>query len=120
MAYIDYLRFEGPLLPEPTSYDVTLTDKESDSSGETEAGTIQRDIVRVGVVTIAVSFSVSAKWLKELTAYSKQPSIMVEYFDMEELAPKSTQMYITGYKVKLSHDTSNLGLWTVSFQLNEF
>ena len=120
MAHIQYLKFENTTLPLPDSYDLDLTDVEADSGGETEAGTTQRDVVRTGVVTIAVSFSVSSVWLKRLTFYSKQAKITVQYFDTEDLALKETEMYITGYKVKLYKDTSYKGLWTVSFTLNEF
>ena len=120
MAYIQYLKFDGMALPLPDSYDLDLTDVEADTGGETEAGTTQRDVVRAGVVTIGVSFSVSAAWLKRLTAYSKKAKITVQYFDTEELALKETEMYITGYKAKLYKDTSYKGLWTVSFTLNEF
>ena len=120
MAFIQYLKFNGTPLPLPDSYDLDLTDVEADSGGETEAGTVQRDVVRAGVVTIGVSFSVSAAWLKRLTAYSKQPKIAVQYFDTEDLALKETEMYITGYKAKLYKDTSYKGLWSVSFTLNEF
>ena len=56
---IQYLIFDGENLPLPDSYEVNLEDKEADSGGETEAGTIQRDVVRAGVVTIAVTFSLS-------------------------------------------------------------
>ena len=137
MAFIQYLKFDNTALPLPDSYDLDLTDVEADSGGETEAGTVQRDVVRTGVVTIGVSFSVSPAWLKRLTAYgvsfsvspawlkrltaySKQPKIRVQYFDTEDLALKETEMYITGYKAKLYKDTSYKGLWTVSFTLNEF
>ncbi len=120
MAYVQYLKFDGTVLPLPTSYDLDLTDVEADSGGETEAGTTQRDVVRAGVVTIGVSFSVSAQWLKRLTAYSKKAKIAVQYFDTEDLALKEAEMYITGYKAKLYKDTSYKGLWTVSFTLNEF
>lgn len=120
MAYIQYLKFNGTALPLPDSYDMDLTDVEADSGGETEAGTVQRDVVRMGVVSISVSFSVSSSWLKRLTAYSKLPKLTVQYFDTEELALKETEMYITGFKAKLYKDTSYKGLWTVSFMLNEF
>lgn len=120
MAFVQYLKLDGTALPLPDSYDLDLTDVEADSSGETEAGTTQRDVVRTGVVTIGVSFSVSAAWLKRLTAYSKQAKITVEYFDTEDLELKKTEMYITGYKAKLYKDTSYKSLWTVSFTLNEF
>lgn len=120
MAYIQYLKFNGTSLPLPDSYDMDLTDVEADSGGETEAGTVQRDVVRAGVVSISVSFSVSPSWLRRLTAYSKQSKIAVEYFDTEDLSLKETEMYITGFKAKLYKDTSYKGLWTVSFTLNEF
>lgn len=116
MAHIQYLKFDDLNLPLPNSYDVDLSSVEADSSGETEAGTTQRDVIRAGVVSI----SVSPKWLKILTAYSKKPKIAVEYFDTEDLELKKTEMYIDGYKAKLEKDTSYKGLWSVSFTLNEF
>lgn len=111
MAFMQYLTFNGTDLPLPDSYDIDLSDVEADSSGETEAGTTQRDVVRNGVVKIGVSFSVSPAWLKKLT---------VQYFDTENLSQKETEMYISGFKAKLKKDTSYKGLWTVSFTLNEF
>ena len=63
MAYLQYLVFNQKKLPLPDSYDLDLSDVEADSGGETEAGTTQRDVVRTGVVTISVSFSVSKIWL---------------------------------------------------------
>lgn len=120
MAFIQYLKFDAMNLPLPDSYDVSLSDVEADSSGETEAGTTQRDVVRSGIATISVSFSVSPKWLKILSSYAKKNKILVEYFDTDELQLKETEMYISGYKAKLEKDTSYKGLWTVSFTLNEF
>ena len=96
MAFFQYLVFDGENLPLPDSYEVELEDVEADSGGETEAGTTQRDVVRHGVVSIPVSFSVTAKWLKKLA-----------------------EMYVTGYKAELRKDTSYKGLWTVSFTLKE-
>lgn len=120
MAFIQYLKFNGTALPLPTSYDCELSAVEADTTGETEAGTTQRDVIRQGVVLISATFSVSPTWLKKLTAYSKQDRLTVQYFDTEDLALKETEMYITGYKAKLYKDTSYKGLWTVSFTLNEF
>ena len=120
MAFMQYLTFNGTDLPLPDSYDIDLSDVEADSSGETEAGTTQRDVVRYGVVKIGVSFSVSPAWLKKLTAYSKLSKLTVQYFDTENLSQKETEMYISGFKTKLKKDTSYKGLWTVSFTLNEF
>lgn len=104
----------------PDSYDVSLEDVEADSSGETEAGTTQRDVVRLGVHTISVSFSVTPRWLSKLSAYKQRPKISVQFFDTETLDMKMAEMYITGFQAKLEKDTSYKGLWSVSFTLNEF
>lgn len=45
------------------------------SSWETEAGTTQRDVVKIGVVSISVSFSVIPAWLKLLMEYKNQRKI---------------------------------------------
>lgn len=55
MAFIQYLKFDEQDLPLPDSYDLDISDVEADSSGETEAGTTQRDVVRTGVISIAMT-----------------------------------------------------------------
>ena len=120
MAFYNYLALDGEVLPHPDSYDVTMEDVEADSSGETEAGTKQRDVVRSGIHTIAVSFSVTAVWLKKLTAYKQKPKLSVRFFDPATADLTEAEMYIEGFKVALKKDTSYGGLWTVSFDLKEF
>jgi len=120
MAFIQYLKFNNEALPLPDSYSVEMSDVEADSGGETEAGTKQRDIVRMGVVEIPVDFSVSPAWLKKLTEYKQMSSISVRFFNPETLSYKTTQMYIDEFKTKLVKDTSYQGLWSVGFTLKEF
>ena len=120
MAFVQYLVFDGVLLPLPDSYEVQMVDVEADSGGETEAGTTQRDVVRLGVVSIAVAFSVSPKWLKVLTGFKQREKISVGYFDTELLEMKEAEMFVEGYKAVLVKDTSFKGLWKVSFTLREF
>lgn len=120
MAFIQYLVFDGTALPFPDSYEVQMSDVEADSGGETEAGTKQRDVVRLGVVSIPAAFSVSPKWLKLLTGFKQKEKITVDYFDTETLGMKRAEMYIDGYKASLVKDTSYKGLWKVSFTLKEF
>ena len=120
MAYIQYLTIDGVPLPLPDSYEVQMADVEADSGGETEAGTTQRDVVRMGVVSIPAAFSVSPKWLKLLTGFKQREKIVVEYFDTETLETKRTEMFVEGYKAVLVKDTSYKGLWKVSFTLKEF
>ena len=119
MAFNNYLTINGETLPHPDSYDISMEDVEAESSGETEAGTMQRDVVRSGVHTIAVTFSVTAAWLKKLTAYKKQPKLTVRFFDPEVAEVSEAEMYIEGFKVALKKDTSYGGLWSVSFDLKE-
>ena len=120
MAFTEYLKINGELLPFPDSYDLTLSSVESDSGGETEAGTRQRDVVRQGVVDISVSFTVTAVWLKKMTFWSKQNKLTVQYFDTDSLSLKETEMYIDEFRAKLEQDTSYKGLWTVDFTLKEY
>ena len=119
MAFIQYLNFDGENLPLPDSYEVELKDVEADSGGETEAGTTQRDVVRMGVVSISAAFSVSPKWLKLLTGFKQKEKLAVDYFDTETLETRQTEMFISGYKAGLVKDTSYKGLWKVSFTLKE-
>ena len=101
MAFIQYLKFDGRNLSLSDSYSIDLSDVVADSGGETEAGTTQRDVGRRGVVSISVSFSVSAKWLSFFSAYAKKDKNSVQYFDTEELALKESEMYISSYKANL-------------------
>lgn len=120
LAKNQYLVFDGENIPKPVSYSVELEDVLADSSGTTEAGTTQRDVVREGVVSIKVSFQVSKKWLMKLAAYKKKPSIQVTYLDEETNGTRTTAMYIDGYSSSLAADTSYGSLWKVSFTLKEF
>ena len=120
MAFIQYLTLDGVPLPLPDSYGVQMSDVEADSGGETEAGTTQRDVVRMGVVSISAAFSVSPKWLKILTEFKQKEKLAVDYFDTETLAVKNAEMFIDGYKAGLVKDTSYKGLWKVTFTLKEF
>ena len=120
MAFIQYLALDGVPLPLPDSYEVQMADVEADSGGETEAGTTQRDVVRMGVVSIPAAFSVSPKWLKILTGFKQKEKLVVDYFDTETLEIKRAEMFMEGYKAALVKDTSYKGLWKVSFTLREF
>ena len=120
MAFYTYVKIEDTVLPLPDSFDLSYSNVEADSSGETEAGTVQRDIVRSGVVSIDVVYSISKKYLPVLSSYSKTPKLTVSYFDPELMELRETSMYMDSYKVKLVKDTSYQSLWEVSFTLKEY
>ena len=120
MKYQSYLIIEGVDLPLPNSYDLEFRDIEADTEGETEAGTIQRDIVRNKIASISVSFSCSPKLVKTLSSLANKSNLKVKFLDTETLELKETQMYIDKFQVKLIKDTSYKGLWEVSFSLEEY
>jgi hypothetical protein len=120
MKYQSYLIIEGVYLPLPNSYDLEFRDIEADTEGETEAGTIQRDIVRNKIASISVSFSCSPKLVKTLSNFANKSNLKVKFLDTETLELKETQMYIDKFQVKLIKDTSYKGLWEVSFSLEEY
>lgn len=120
MSYQTYLIVNGESLPLPTAYALDYRDIEADSGGETEAGTIQRDVVRHGVVTLQVAFNCSPTWVKRLSALVQMPMLQVKYLDTRDLQLKTTTMYIDNFSVQLVKDTSYQGLWEVSFSLHEY
>lgn len=120
MAFNQYLTFDGTDIPMPDTYEVSMDDVEAGSSGTTEAGTTQRDVVRFSVHAISASFSVTSKWLVKLTAYKNQAKVTVDFFDPETAGTTTAEMYITDFKAKRKADTPRKGAWTVSFTLKEF
>ncbi|EKB53577.1 hypothetical protein [Falseniella ignava] len=120
MSHQVYLIINSITLPLPTSYVLEYRDIEAETGGETEAGTIQRDIVRHGVVSIGVTFNCSPQWVKTFSGLKQNSMLQVRYLDTESLELKTSNMYIEGFSVKLIKDTSYKGLWEVSFTLSEY
>ncbi|MGF3065768.1 hypothetical protein [Facklamia sp. P12950] len=120
MKHQIYLIIEDIELPLPDSYSLDYRDIEADTGGETEAGTIQRDIVRNKVASISVEFTSSPRLVKVLTGLKNKSNLKVKYLDTETLELKNTEMYIDKFSVKLVKDTSYKGLWEVSFSLEEY
>lgn len=120
MSHQNYLVINGQNLPLPTVYSIGYRDIEADSGGETEAGTIQRDVLRLGVVTIQVSFNCSPTWVKRLSVLTQVPMLQVKYLDTRDLQFKTTTMYLDNFSVQLIKVTSYQGLWEVSFSLHEY
>ena len=120
MTFLTYLKINGTALPvQKDDYSVDYSDVVADSGGVTEAGTTIRDVIREGVPSISVTIPVSAAWLKRLRKMKKEPYLNVEWLDPETGALSSGVMYMDGFKVSLKHDTSEGGLWSVSFSLED-
>lgn len=120
MKHQTYLKINNTELPLPNAYALTYRDIEADTGGETEVGTIQRDVIRHKIASLSVDFTCSPRLVKKLTALTKSASLQVEFLDTESLSLVKTQMYIDSFAVKLLKDTSYQGLWEVSFSLEEY
>ena len=120
MSHWQYLVFDGEPVPRPVTYEIRLTDVEADSGGMTEAGTLQRDVVREGVVVIDAVFHVTRKWLEKLSIYKKKEKMDVGYLDPATMGFRYTEMYVDDFRVRLVRDTRYGGLWEVRFSLREF
>ena len=120
MTFQTYLKINGTALPvQKDDYSVDYSDVVADSGGVTEAGTTIRDVIREGVPSISVTIPVSVAWLKRLRKLKKQPYLNVEWRDPETGELSAGIMYMDGFKVSLKHDTSEGGLWSVSFSLED-
>ena len=120
-----YLQVDDVVLPvEPKrGYTVNLSDSELVS--ETEAGTHRRTVYRNGVPSIAVKFWCDLEMLQQMRTLKNKTSVLVKYFDPLEYPDAdgnrlvNNLMYITDYKEDMLADTDELGIWSVSFDLED-
>lgn len=90
----------------------------------TEAGTDQISVTRYDKLSISCSFQCSSVWAKKFKEYSKQGEIAVSIYDLIAEEYKTRTMRIRNFKASLvanSRSTPNtVGLWDISFSLEEF
>lgn len=100
------------------SYSLSILNKESES--ETEAGTIVRDIKRLGVPQISVSQTVTQAWYQTLyNYYVTGAAVTITYFSPATLAQATFSGYIKDLKFNLINDTSTTD-WDVSFEVKSY
>lgn len=115
-----YLKIEDNVLPvEPgKGYSISLSDY--DRTSQTEAGTTVREVTRIDIPSISVSFDCDKEMLKEMRSYKSKSSVTVKYFDPFETDElKEDLMYITNYKEQMLADTKDGGFWKISFDLED-
>ncbi len=77
-----YLSVNDVVLPvKRDDYTVSYKDVISDDGGTTEAGTTIRSVIREGVPSISVSFTVREPMLITLRALKSQSSVSVVFYD---------------------------------------
>ena len=95
-----------------------------ESTNQTEAGTDQVIVVRFDKLTVSCSFQCSSRWAAKFAAFRDQPSISVNLYDLKTESYKKRTMRIRKFKSskeknsEKTHGTN--GLYTVSFELEEF
>lgn len=115
-----YLKINGNVLPVESEKGYTLSLQDSDSTNQTEGGTTVRDIVRMNIPSISVSFDCDKEMLLEMRSYKTEPSLDVEYFDpVESNELQKDSMYVTSYSEKMLADTEDGGIWRVTFNLED-
>jgi hypothetical protein len=115
-----YLKIGENVLPVEPEKGYTLSLQDSDSTNKTEGGTTVRDIVRMNIPFISVSFDCDKEMLLEMRSYKAEPSLDVEYFDPAESNElQKDSMYVTNYSEKMLADTEDGGIWRVTFDLED-
>ena len=115
-----YLKIGENVLPVEPEKGYTLSLQDSDSINQTEGGTTVRDIVRMNIPSISVSFDCDKEMLLEMRSYKVEPSLDVEYFDpVESNELQKDSMYVTNYSEKMLADTEDGGIWRVTFNLED-
>lgn len=101
------------------SYAMSIEDKFSDSSGETEAGTQQYDCVRKNVHMLSLSYTVTDQWLARLSAFRSKDTLSVSFYD--ELTRKQKDLIMKMKNFRYDHDSKSRkrNAWSVSFDLEE-
>lgn len=115
-----YIKINNETIPTPDEIDFEFRDIEGSSSGVTEAGITHRDIVRESVISISLKMTLTSQYLLKLSKMLKQNTIPVKYFDPYSLEEKEINTYCTNFKVSLLNKNGNLGIWGVSFKLEEY
>lgn len=100
------------------SYSLTFQNKES--KNETEAGTVIRDIKRMGVPHLSISQTVNNTWYQKLFQYSiSGAALTVSYYDPNTLTEKTFSGFIENLSYNLAIDRSKT-YWKVSFEVTAY
>lgn len=116
---MSYLTINHQVLPLPDQYRISLTDIESKSSGQTEGGTYQRDVIRLGRVTIDVTFTLTREMHKKLSVLLNRTKLQCQYLDPKNDTLTETEMMASDYEATMIKNRQGQGLWQVSFKLTE-
>lgn len=119
MLYIDGIR-----MPNPTKYEVQLSDLDSSETTRNEQGVLLRNRVRQGVSKIALSWTAKTAVVKTVLAAIQPAQVEVKFFHPEVGEYKTATMYASDRSCPLRLYTDDMSpsdaLWDLSFNLIEF
>lgn len=113
---------DGVALKEPSSYDVTYSDLDSDNSFTSETGILNRDMIRPNQHTIPASWSrlTNAELKAILHAVSGKSEFQLTYFDFYDMNYKTGRFYASDRKCKGKLVRKKGGCFSLSFDFIEF
>lgn len=82
-------------------------------TGQTEAGTNRRDLIRAGILGLSVKLTADSTTKVLLEGYNEETSLTVKYYDESTQTLVSWDAYMDG----LSSDLITDGEWDCSFNL---
>ncbi len=121
MTGFTFLKISGEEIPvKRDDYSLEYADVEASSTGKTEAGTNHVDLIREGVPEVAVTLTVTRKWLQKLRTFKRAGVLDCEYYDAGtgSLIPWKARM--ADFSVKVDDSSKADGaVWDVSFRLED-
>ena len=116
------LTVDGVELKEPSVYDITYKDLDSDNSYTSETGILNRDMIRSNQHTISVSWTrLDVNEMKTiLHAVSNKSEFQLTYFDYYDMDFKTGKFYAADRKGTGKLVRKIGGYFALSFDLIEF
>lgn len=115
-----YLKIDNDVLPVEPNKGYSLSLSDYDNVNKTEAGTSIREVTRVDIPSISVSFDCDAEMLRDMRKYKSKASVSVEYYDPSKSGDlNKDEMFVTGYSEQMLADTDDGGIWRVKFNLED-
>lgn len=116
------LTVDGVALKDPSDYDITYKDLDSENSFTSETGILNRDMIRSNQHTLSLGWDrLTADELKTiLQAVSGKSEFMLTYFDFYAMEYKTGRFYANDRKGTGKKVRKVKGLFSVSFNITEF
>ena len=108
-------------LPNPTDYKVMRADIDSENTGRTESGVLQRDRIRSGVYKVETTFRVTRTDLKTITDAIAPVSFSCTFFDPTTSSSPTKTMYAGDRSASLIQSVDGgESYWDLTVSLIEF